>query len=211
MSPADAFNEGSSRPRALALLNDVLGREGFEAFYGDDRHCYIRHTGSGTVTVLAPNPHRPFTAAEVDRRELLAAYLDTCREDELIEEVLVPLFGNSATTASQLLRQRSRNCSHARTLCSPGLRHTANERPRSVGRGWARVRPISRPAISETQGVRDVSPQTTPLRLLARSRHLHMVHAATDGTAHRSRAQRAKGPIIACCSRMRRCRSCRRH
>jgi len=112
MSPADAFNEGSSRPRVLALLDDILGRKGFEAFYGDDRHCYIRHTGSGTVTVLAPNPDRPFTAAEVDRRELLAAYLDTCREDELIEEVLVPLFGNSATTASQLLRLRSRNCSH---------------------------------------------------------------------------------------------------
>jgi hypothetical protein len=92
MSPADALNEGPARPRAMALLNDILGREGFEAFYGDDRHCYVRHTGSGTVTVLAPNPHRPFTAAEVERRELLAAYLDTCSEDDLIEEVLLPLF-----------------------------------------------------------------------------------------------------------------------
>jgi hypothetical protein len=42
-------------------------------------------------------------------------------------------------------------------------------------------RPIRRSA-SEAQGVRDVSPQATPLRLLAPSRHLHMVHAATDGT-----------------------------
>jgi hypothetical protein len=31
MSPADALNEGPDRPRALALLNEVLGREGFEA------------------------------------------------------------------------------------------------------------------------------------------------------------------------------------
>lgn len=92
MSPADALNEGPDRPRALRLLNDVLRREGFEAFYGDDRHCYVRHTGSGTVTVLAPNPHRPFTQAEVERRDLLAAYLDICSEDELIEEVLLPLF-----------------------------------------------------------------------------------------------------------------------
>ena len=30
-------------PEPLALLNDVLGREGFEAFYGDDWHCYVRH------------------------------------------------------------------------------------------------------------------------------------------------------------------------
>lgn len=92
MSPADALNEDSTRPRALGLLNDILGREGFEAFYGDDRHCYIRHTGSGVVTVLAPNPHRPFSQAEVERRELLAAYLDVCSEDDLIEEVLLPLF-----------------------------------------------------------------------------------------------------------------------
>jgi hypothetical protein len=92
MSPADALNEGPDRPRALEFLNDVLRREGFEAFYGDDNHCYLRHTGSGAVTVLAPNPHRPFTQAEVERRELLSSYLDTCSEDELIEEVLLPLF-----------------------------------------------------------------------------------------------------------------------
>ena len=92
MSPADALNEGPDRPRALALLNGVLGREGFEAFYGEDKRCYLRHTGSGAVTVLAPNPHRPFTQAEVERRELLSAYLYTCSEDDLIEEVLLPLF-----------------------------------------------------------------------------------------------------------------------
>jgi hypothetical protein len=38
------------------------------------------------------NPHRPLTAAEVKRRSDLAAFLDTCSEDELIEEVLLPLF-----------------------------------------------------------------------------------------------------------------------
>ncbi len=68
MSPADRHNEGSDRPRALAQLNDVLGREGFEAFLGDDHHCYLRHTGTKIVTVLAANPHRPFSKAEVERR-----------------------------------------------------------------------------------------------------------------------------------------------
>lgn len=92
MSPADAYNEGADRPQALALLNKVLGREGFEAFYADDRHCYLRHTGSGVVTVLAPNPHRPFTQIEVERRDRLVAYLDACSEDDLIEQVLLPLF-----------------------------------------------------------------------------------------------------------------------
>jgi hypothetical protein len=92
MSPSDATNEGSDRPNAMRQLNEVLAREGFEAFYGDDRHCYVRHIGTNTVTVLQANPHRPLTAAEVKRRKELAAYLDKCSEDDLIEEVLLPLF-----------------------------------------------------------------------------------------------------------------------
>jgi hypothetical protein len=92
MSPADRVNEGPDRPRALAQLNEVLGREGFEAFYGEDGHCYVRHTGTQAVTILAANPHRPLSKQELERRQLLAAYLDRCSEDELIEEVLLPLF-----------------------------------------------------------------------------------------------------------------------
>jgi hypothetical protein len=92
MSPADATNEGPDRPKALAQLNAVLVKEGFEAFYGEDQHCYLRHVGTNTVTVLEANPHRPLSAAEVKRRADLAAYLDGCSEDNLIEEVLLPLF-----------------------------------------------------------------------------------------------------------------------
>ena len=42
--------------------------------------------------MTGPNPHRPLTSAEVKRRDQLAAYLDRCSEDELIEEVLQPMF-----------------------------------------------------------------------------------------------------------------------
>lgn len=92
MSPADAHNEGVDRSNAMRQLNDVLAREGFEAFYGEDRHCFLRHLGTDTVTALQANPHRPLTAAEQERRQLLESYLDRCSEDELIEEVLLPLF-----------------------------------------------------------------------------------------------------------------------
>ncbi len=92
MSPADALNEGPDRPNALRQLNEVLAREGFEAFYGEDGHCYLRHIRSETVSGLAVSPHRPLTAAEQERRAQLAAYLDRCSEDDLIEEVLLPLF-----------------------------------------------------------------------------------------------------------------------
>lgn len=92
MSPSDATNEGPERTNALQQLNEVLGREGFEGFYGNDQHCYIRHIGTKAVSALQTNPHRPLTAAEVKRRNELTAYLDRCSEDELIEEVLLPLF-----------------------------------------------------------------------------------------------------------------------
>lgn len=92
MSPSEATSEGPDRANALRQLNEVLAREGFEAFYGDDQHCYLRHIGTNTVTILETNPHRPLTAIEVKRRNDLAAYLDRSSEDELIEEVLLPLF-----------------------------------------------------------------------------------------------------------------------
>lgn len=38
------------------------------------------------------NPHRPLSPAELRRRADLGSFLDRCSEDELIEEVLLPLF-----------------------------------------------------------------------------------------------------------------------
>jgi hypothetical protein len=92
MDPGDAVNEGSERAGALALLNTALSREGFEAFYAPDKQCYLRHLGTGAVATTAHSPHRPFTATELKRRELLIAYFQDATEDELIAEVLLPLF-----------------------------------------------------------------------------------------------------------------------
>ena len=93
MDPADQLNEDdANRPGALHQLNTTLKREGFEAFYDQDGHCYLRHIGTNTVLAPGPNPHRPFTAAETERRQRLEEYLRQASEDELIEEVLLPLF-----------------------------------------------------------------------------------------------------------------------
>lgn len=91
MDQSDAQDEEPSRPKALAKLNSALSREGFEAFYAEDRQCYLMHVATNTLALPSPNPHRPFTTEETRRRDELAAYLDTCSEDELIEEVLLPL------------------------------------------------------------------------------------------------------------------------
>ena len=92
MDPADALNEESDRQGALALLNSAMAREGLEAFYAEDRQCYLRHIATKTIVSMATDPHRPFSASELRRRERLLAYLDTASEDKLIEEVLLPLF-----------------------------------------------------------------------------------------------------------------------
>ena len=92
MDQADAKNEGSDRSAALTQLNVSLSREGFEAFYGEDCRCYLRHTETKTIVGVSTNPHRPFSAEEMKRREELSTYLDEISEDSLIEEVLLPLF-----------------------------------------------------------------------------------------------------------------------
>lgn len=92
MDRSEAVNESSDRTRALELLNFPLNREGFEAFYAADTHCYLRHLGTNTVAATTPNPHRPLSSVEVKRRQALVSYLDAASEDELIEEVLLPLF-----------------------------------------------------------------------------------------------------------------------
>jgi hypothetical protein len=91
MDQSDALNEEPQRPRALELLNTALAREGFEAFYAPDRQCYLRHTATNTIATPSPNPHRPFSAFELKKREQLLAYMESAPEDELIQEVLLPL------------------------------------------------------------------------------------------------------------------------
>jgi hypothetical protein len=90
MDKRDAADGDPDRSLAVAALNEPLMREGFEAFYGEDGHLYVRHIRTRAVSAV-PNPHRPFTPDETKRRNLLARYLDRCSEDELIEEVLLPM------------------------------------------------------------------------------------------------------------------------
>lgn len=92
MDPADALNEKNDRQGALALLNSALAREGFEAFYSEDRQCHLRHIQTKTIVSAATDPHRPFSAPELKRKAQLLSYIDTASEDDLIEEILLPLF-----------------------------------------------------------------------------------------------------------------------
>jgi hypothetical protein len=92
MDVGDATDGDSDRTTALSKLNSALTREGFEAFYATDRICYLRHIGTGAIAAPAANPHRPLSKDEQVRRELLAGFLDGASEDDLIQDVLLPLF-----------------------------------------------------------------------------------------------------------------------
>lgn len=91
LDKGEAQDGDPDRSKALTALNVVLAREGWEAYYDEHGIGQLRHIATNTVAQMA-NPHRPLTLAELERREQLTAYLDKCSEDELIEEVLLPLF-----------------------------------------------------------------------------------------------------------------------
>lgn len=91
MHKSDAEVEDPDCRLALETLNKPLLREGYEAFYGEDNLLCIRHVGTKVIS-SAPNPHRPFTPKEIERKNQLIEYLDKCSEDELIEKILLPLF-----------------------------------------------------------------------------------------------------------------------
>ena len=86
-----AIKDDKNRTLALESINKPLNREGFEAFYDDEYHLYVRHIDTKTVSAVN-SPHRPLTKSEEHRRNLLTGYLNKCSEDELIEDVLLPMF-----------------------------------------------------------------------------------------------------------------------
>jgi len=91
LDKGEAQEGDADRGKALAALNVVLAREGWEAFYDEHGFGQLRHIATNTIAQIA-NPHRPLTRSELERKNHLVTYLDKCSEDELIEEVLLPLF-----------------------------------------------------------------------------------------------------------------------
>ena len=92
MDKADAMEHDPERVAALSELNANLAREGLEAFYADDNCCYLRSTRTGVEGVPGPFFDRALSSEERRRQKQLEDYLDEASEDDLIENVLLPLF-----------------------------------------------------------------------------------------------------------------------
>lgn len=115
MDKRDAQDGDAGRVEALIALNEPLGREGYEAFYGEDDHLYIRHVVTRTISAQ-PNPHRPFTPAETKKREQLATYLNKCSENKLIEEVLLPLMRQLGYQRITAAGHKDKNLEHGKDV-----------------------------------------------------------------------------------------------
>jgi hypothetical protein len=115
MNKEEAEPGDPDRSLAMLALNVPLKREGFEAFYGDDGDLYFKHLGSQTISTK-PDPHKPFTKEEITRREQLSSYLDTCSEDELIEEVLLPLYRQLGYHRITAVGHEDKNLEHGKDV-----------------------------------------------------------------------------------------------
>jgi len=92
MDAGDSVNEGIDRPGGPAVLNAALAREGFEVLMLRTSFAICATSQRTRLTMLAANPFRPLSAAEMKKRDAIVAYLDKASEDELIGEVLLPRF-----------------------------------------------------------------------------------------------------------------------
>ncbi len=92
MDKSDAINEESDRSNALKQLNISLNREGFEAFYDERNVCQIRNTETNVSSIGVSSPQRAWTPEERKTRDVLEGYLDNASEDEITEDILLPLF-----------------------------------------------------------------------------------------------------------------------
>ena len=92
MDKADVMEHDPERAAALSELNASLAREGLEAFYADDNCCYVRNTRTGVEGMPGPVLNRGLSTEEKRRQERLEDYLDQASEDDIIANVLLPLF-----------------------------------------------------------------------------------------------------------------------
>lgn len=91
LDKSDAEDDDPDRTIALETLNLHLRKEGFEAYYDEARVAQFQHLATG-VRSEVQSPHRPLSQEEQARREQLSSYLEECSEDDLIEQVLLPMF-----------------------------------------------------------------------------------------------------------------------
>jgi hypothetical protein len=92
MDPVDYEQVGLDRQKALIDLNNVLARDGIEAYLDAAAKCYVRSTSKQFTSATLKIQPRPLSSTELARRKDVERFLKTSSEDEFIEQFLVPMF-----------------------------------------------------------------------------------------------------------------------
>lgn len=93
MDVIDYQRFGLDRDAALEGLNQVLGRDGIQAYIDTTGSCHVRNIRTSTNSATSKIQARPLSPAELNLRKEIGTFIDTASEDEFIEKLLVPLFG----------------------------------------------------------------------------------------------------------------------
>ncbi len=90
---ADEFDRCDKKLEpGLDSLTQLLVRSGLAPYFDASGRCYLRNTGSGVDSAMMPQRSRPVSTEERAQRQRLTAFLDSASEDQLTEQILVPLF-----------------------------------------------------------------------------------------------------------------------
>lgn len=81
-----------NRESALEDLNIIFGRDGLQGYFDGAGRCHLRILRTEFINVAHPIQGRAWTEAEFEKRKSLSDYLEFASEDDLIEQILQPVF-----------------------------------------------------------------------------------------------------------------------
>jgi hypothetical protein len=84
--------KGLDRNKALEDLNIILARDEIEAYFDVSSNCFVRTRDKLITSALINDQPGRFLPTQLALRKQIETYLNSCSEDELIENLLVPLF-----------------------------------------------------------------------------------------------------------------------
>ena len=80
------------RKNALKELNSSLARDGFKAYYDNERICQILRSGTQVNSSAILSPQRAWTKEEQEICKSIKEFMEISSEDAITEEILLPLF-----------------------------------------------------------------------------------------------------------------------
>lgn len=88
----DATDSDPGRKNALKQLNSSLARDGFQAYYDDERICQILENKTRVNSSAILSPQRAWTNEERETCKSIKKFMESSSEDTITEEILLPLF-----------------------------------------------------------------------------------------------------------------------